>query len=228
MSNTWIILSSFCLLLSNFATQTITIRIPLAGDIDEVTFDPSRVSPEEVKRWIQFSPNVGSYNGFLIPENVELCDSSDPRYEGCGKTQKQVNFHNAQLNIDKIRERNDHLDPSYYPADLSTVVLYVKRIQMFGLWRDTQLLTFEKRGRLPILGSKFEGINPKLSCGTILTRIAKAETRQKRSQLARFDWSNCVWDAEKEQIGPFPKEAWQKFLANHGIREHYIQEAPSD
>ena len=115
MSNTWIILSSFCLLLSNFATQAITIRIPLAGDIDEVTFDPSRVSPEEVKRWIQILAECRLLQRLSDSQNVELCDSSDPRYEGCGKTQKQVNFHNAQLNIDKIRERTDHLDPSYYP-----------------------------------------------------------------------------------------------------------------
>lgn len=144
-----------------------TIRIPLAGDVDEVTFDSSQLSPTEVERWMQLSPNVGPYNGFLIPENVELCDASDPRYRGCGKEQEHLDFHNAQLNTDKIRMRIRDLDPAQYPPDLSKVVLYLRDVQYFGLWRNTQLVAFERHGDLSVLESHFDGINPRVSSNDV-------------------------------------------------------------
>lgn len=208
--------------------QETTIHIPLVMGVDEVTFDATRLSPAEVKHWMQLSPNVGQDNGYLTPENIELCDSNDPRYEGCGKEQEHVNFHNAQLNIDRIRKRIGNLDPNRYPPDMSSVVLYVRRIQSFGLWRDTQLLAFEKSGDLSVLESQFDGINPKVSCSKVLDRIRNAEGHAEASHLGRFDWFNCVWHAESKQIGEYPKSAWEKFLSAHGIREHYIEEKVED
>ncbi len=208
--------------------QAETIRIPARIGTDEVTFDPSRVSALDVRRWIQLSPIVGGDNGYLIPENIELCYSNDPRYEGCGKEQEGVNVHNAQLNIDKIQKRIRTLDTYHYPADLEKVVSYVRSIQSFGLWRNTQLIAFERRGDLSVLESPLGGINPKLSCGPVLDRIAKAKSHSEASHIARFDWSNCVTEAQREKIGEYPRDEWEKFLADHAIREHYIQEDITD
>lgn len=209
--------------------QETKIRIPLAGDIDEVTFDSAQVPPSEVKRWIRLSPNVGPYNNYLVPENIELCKSDDTRYEGCGKEQEGVNLHNAQLNLDTIRGRIRALDPDRYPADLKEVVVYVRRIQSFALWAETQKLAFVESGDVSILESTFTGgIDPKRSCGTVLDRITKAENQAERSKLARFDWFNCVLEVQKQRIGEYPQGAWEKFLADHGIREHFIQEEVND
>ena len=58
------------------------IRIPLAGDVAKVTFDSSKVSSDDVRRWMQLSPNVGNYNEYLIPENLDMCFADDARYQG--------------------------------------------------------------------------------------------------------------------------------------------------
>lgn len=209
--------------------QRTTIRIPHVMGTDEITFDPSRVSPAEVRRWLRLSPVLGPDNGYLSLESIEQCVAHDPRYQGCGKEQESVNLHNAQLNIEKIRQRIDELDdPAQYPVELSEVVSYIKRLQSFNLSRNTRLFEFEKGGDVFVLQSQFEGLDPKLSCGTVLDQIAHAKSHAEASQLARFDWANCVWFVEREKIGEYPKGAWEKFLSAYGIREHDVPEVVDD
>ncbi len=210
------------------SVQANTIRILARIGVDEVTFDPGRVSALEVRRWIQLSPIVGGDNGYLVPEVLEQCPLDDPRYVGCGKEQESVNFHNAQLNLDKIRQRIRDLDSDHYPADLKDVVLYIRRIQSFWLWRETQRLAFVKSADLAALESEFEEINPKLTCREVLDRIRNAKSPAETFQLVRVDWSNCMWHAEQRQVGEYPQSTWEKFLADHGIREHYIEEEVDD
>lgn len=206
--------------------QAETIRIPAKIGVDEVTFDPSRVSALEVTRWIQLSPNLDNF--YLFPEVLEQCFAGDPRYQGCRKEQEALNLHNAQLNLDRITRRIHDLDSNHYPADLSEVVAYVKRIQSFALWKETQRLAFVKSGDLSALRSEFEGLDARLSCGTVVDRIGNAGSRAEARKLARFDLANCLWKAEMRQLGEYPKQAWEKFLTNHGIREHYIEDEISD
>ena len=64
-------------------SQVTSIKIPLAGDVDKVTFDSSKVSPDDVRRSMQLSPNAGNYNEYLIPENLDMCFADGTRYQGC-------------------------------------------------------------------------------------------------------------------------------------------------
>lgn len=214
--------------LASSADPQWTIRIPCAGDIDEVTFDSSQLSPAEVERWMQLSPEVSRYNHYRFPEKFEQCPLDDPQYEGCGKEQVRVNLHNARLNLDKIQHRIRDLDPKRYPAELSEVVLYLRAIQSFSLQAETQRLAFATTGDASALESQFDDINPKLVCGTILERIRSAKREAEASALSWADWSNCVSNGEIKRIGEYPTEAWEKFLAAHGIREHFIEEEVVD
>jgi hypothetical protein len=208
--------------------QVTSIRIPLAGDVDKVTFDSSNVSPDDVNRWMQLSPNVGNYNEYLIPEILDMCFSDDPRYQGCvaGRAGEEdhVNVHNAQLNIDRIRRRISELEPSRYPAGLYEIVSYVRKIQLFGLWREEAKFTFIKAEDISALETPFEELDPKSICGLVLNSIRNAKNRSEASHLARFEWSNCVTDAEMKRVGPYPQKAWEDFLATNFIREHVIRE----
>jgi hypothetical protein len=225
---TSVILFMVCALVNNPKPQRTTIRMPCVSCIYEVTFDSSQLSPAEVKRWMQLSPEISPYNDYQLPERLESCFLDDPRYQGCGKEQVRVNFHNAQLNLAKIRHRIRDLNPKRYPADLSEVVLYLRAIQSFGLHAGTQRLAFARTGDVSALESEFDRINPKLVCGTVLERIRSATSEAETSSLSRRDWSNCVWSAEIKRIGDYPTKAWEKFLAAHGIREHYVEEFPAD
>jgi hypothetical protein len=149
--------------------QVTSITIPLAGDFDKVTFDASKVSPDDVNRWVQLSPNVGNYNRYLIPINLEMCFADDPRYQGCvaGRPGEEnyVNFHNAQLNIERLRRRVSELEPGQYPAGLFEIVSYVGKIQSFGLWREEAKFSFIKTEDTSDLETLFEGLDPNLSAG---------------------------------------------------------------
>jgi len=205
-----------------------TIRIPLAGDVDEVTFDAARVSPVEVQRWFKLSPNVGPYSHYLVPENIELCDIDDPRYQGCGREQAVINDHNARLNLAKIRQRIRDLKPDRYPPELAAVVEYLKQVQSFTLWEETRRLLFSKHFDVSVLTTKYKGVDPKVECGAVLQKIGEAPDRATESALAYRDWHYCMWKAEDKRIGPYPDHAWQSFLSAYGIREHLIRETVDD
>lgn len=208
--------------------RTTTIRIPHVFGTDVITFDPSRVSPAELRRWLRISPVLGTENNYVVPEDVNLCKSDDTRYEGCGKEQTTLNFHNAQLNIDAIRRRIHELeDPAQYPPDLSEVVSYLRHVQSFGLWSDTRLLEFAKTGRVSALESKFSGIDPRVICPGTLRDIAHTTDPAAAFQKAWHDWYNCLWSAELAKIGQYPQRAWERFLSAHGIAEHDVQ-GPAD
>ena len=209
-------------------SQVTSIRIPLAGDVAKVTFDSSKVSSDDVRRWMQLSPNVGNYNEYLIPENLDMCFADDARYQGCvaGRAGEEyhVNFHNAQLNIERIRSRISELEPSRYPAGLFEIVSYVRKIQSFGLWREEQKFSFLKTEDPSALETPFEELDPKSICGPVLNSVRNAKNRSEASHIARFEWSNCVTEAEMKRVGPYPQKAWQDFLASNFIQEYVIRE----
>ena len=209
-------------------SQVTSIRIPLAGDVAKVTFDSSKVSSDDVRRWMQLSPNVGNYNEYLIPENLDMCFADDARYQGCvaGRAGEEyhVNFHNAQLNIERIRRRISELEPSRYPAGLFEIVSYVRKIQSFGLWREEQKFSFLKTEDPSALETPFEELDPKSICGPVLNSVRNAKNRSEASHIARFEWSNCVTEAEMKRVGPYPQKAWQDFLASNFIQEYVIRE----
>jgi hypothetical protein len=216
------VLVAVCWLLNNAQAKVATIRIPLAFGNEDITFDSSLLSHDEVNRWIQLSPYVGIENNYLTPEIIDQVMGRLPREVGCGK-EGGVRPLNAQV-MDRIRQRIRDLDPEHYPADLSDVVLYARHLQSLGLWIDTQLLAFVKTCERAPLESEFEGIKPKLQCGAALDRIAKAKTGFEAYELARSHWASCTWQAGLKRLGQYPKSAWEHFLSAHGIREHFVPE----
>jgi hypothetical protein len=114
--------------------------------------------------------------------------------------------------------------PKRFPDDLSPVVLYLKQIQRFALWRDTQIVQFVETGNVAALESVFQTVDPKVSCKTALDQIRSANDKRRAWGLVSYDWGNCVWREERNRIGPYPQKAWESFISAHGIREHVFQE----
>ena len=208
--------------------HTATIRIRAGIGTVEVTFDQTRMSPLEVRRWFQLSPIVGADNHYLYPEEVDQCLTDDPQYEGCGKGKEVINLHNTRLNLDRIRKRIRGLDPKNYPKGLEEILSYVRAIQSFGLWVDTQLVTFNTTGDASVLRAQFRGVDPNVVCSAAVERVGRARSKTEAFHLARFEWRNCVWAEERKRIGEYPKAAWEEFLKNHGVEEHYVEEFPDD
>jgi hypothetical protein len=154
-----------------------------------------------------------------------LCKADDTRYRGCGTQTGYFSLHNAKLNLESIRQRIASLSQNDYPAELSPIVAYLKQIQQFALWRGNQELGYFQTGDLSALETQFDTINPKTSCAKELENIRGADKRT-GDRIVRFDWSNCLWKAEMDKIGPYPNEAWQTFLVAHAIKEKPIEESP--
>ncbi len=197
-------------------TQETTISVPLSSEqLDEVTFDASRVSGTDVSRWIQLSAE-GPFSQADI--GTRLCFSQPPSENA----RKQQEIRRAQARLSKFRSRISDLDQGHYPAGLKEVVSYLKRRQSFWLWLDRQELAFFETGDVTVLQSLFDQIDPKSSCGAALEAVHKAKDQNAAWRLVCFDWHNCVLKAGEERIGPYPKDAWRSFLTEHGIREHII------
>jgi hypothetical protein len=204
--------------------QETTLHFRADPTMIDVTFDRARVSPEDVKRWMKLSDFISSENGYQVPPSLGLCRRDDPRYVGCGAAQEFPDLHNAAVNLNEIRKNITDLDPNRFPADLSRVVLYLRQIQNFSLWANTQQLEFLEKRNVPALESAFQKIDPKKSCGTVLDQIRDTSDKLAAWTLAQHDWYNCVLREELDQIGPYPHKAWESFLSAHGIREHVSQE----
>jgi hypothetical protein len=128
----------FAVTISAMAQTNTTIQVPLkSGDfIAVVTFDESRHPAEDVKHWMELSPQ-GFYSEPQPPGY--LCEwegTSDfiPRY---------------RTSIDETTQLIKELDPSNYPRELSEVVTYLRRLQSFWLWKNEQELEFLSVGRHP-------------------------------------------------------------------------------
>ena len=196
------------------AAQEITISVPLSTEeVDEVTFNPTRVSAADVSRWIKLSEE-GPYDQADIGIGVFFAEPPS------GSTKKQKEIHDAQVKLNKLRKRISDLGEGHYPVELSEVVSYLRRVQSFWVWLDNQKLAFLETGDVSVLQSPFDQIDPKSSCGAVLERIRNAKDQKEAWHLACFDWHNCVLKAGEKQIGPYPENAWHSFLAAYGIREH--------
>jgi len=207
------------------AAQTTTIRIPSGGEVsdgdyDEVTFDPVRVSATELSQWMKLSPFAGAGDLYILPE-IDACNSEDPRYQRCGPEPGVLNVHNAQLNLAMLRERIHEFNTRRYPPEVAPVVAYVKKIQAFTLWENTQRLYFAEHFDASVLAAKYDGIDPQIDCGDVLKKIGTASDHVIASRLA-FAWRNCMWNANQKRIGAYPTRAWQAFLAAYGIRERFV------
>src|SRR5581483_11664634 len=112
------------------------------------------------------------------------------------------------LNLEKIRTVIANLDPNRFPPDLSPVVLYLRGLQEFALWKETQRLAFFQTGDVSQLESRFHEIDPKASCKTALDEIRRTNDKQQAQELAWHDWANCVVHEEYKKIGPYPQKAW--------------------
>jgi hypothetical protein len=203
-----------------------TITVPVVTGHDRITFNAARLSEKEVRRWIRLSPNISSSNSYLVPESLQLCVEKYPEYRECGTrdwTAKNFIF-NANVNLQKIRERVKELDEASYPRELRGVVSYLKTIQEDNLFFQSQLLKFVQEGRTENLATSFDSIDPGQQCSAEIVKIRTASGKDAAYRLASKEWWNCVNRALRAKIGKYPEADWKEFLHRYSIREEFIEE----
>lgn len=184
---------------TSLANKEVTLRIPLQpGEPEEiavVTFDPDRVSAEDVKKWM------------LLHENAHYHTPMFGYYPDC----KPSDIPKLEQDIKKTEQMLNDLDANNYPKEAADVVRYVKDLQSFWLWLAQQELAFLKSGKLP--PAEYNGID--LGACQVSTSTDGAHAC---SQIF-FRWHNCANDQMAKRLGSYPKEKWKAFLDAFGIQE---------
>jgi hypothetical protein len=203
-----------------------TITVPVLIGHDRITFNTGRMTEKEVRRWIRLSPNISNSNSYLVPESLQLCVERYPEYSECGTrdwTAKNFTF-NANVNLQKMRERIRELDAASYPRELRRVVSYLKTIQEDNLFFQSQLLKFVQDWRTENLATPFDGIDPGQQCSAEIVRIRTAPDKDAAYRLASKEWWNCVNHVLRAKVGNYPEADWSEFLHQYSIREELIDE----
>jgi len=186
---------------------TIRVKLP-AGAIAIVTFDPARFSKDELSRWMEFSEH-GRYS---LPLDLFPID--------CSPEKRKAEISAFQADIPKARQLIADLDPAAYPTKLSKVIVYLKRLQSFWLWRAEQELGYITNGEIP--GLEWQNIDAREKCAPTVEKLRSSTDIHAGCKIVFFDWHNCVNDAALHQLGPYPKEDWEAFLRAYGIQVQMI------
>jgi hypothetical protein len=181
------------------SSREVTLRIPLQPgpepeQIAVVTFDPDRVSAEELKRWMRLHET--SYYHTPVFGFYPECKPSDiPKLEGDVKKAEQI-----------VAE----LDPNRYPLNLTDVVRYLRDLQSTWLWLAQQQLAFLKSGKLP--QTEYNGVD--LAC-----QVPGSTDNKRLCDQIVFRWTTCANHEMQKRLGSYPKEKWKAFLDSLGIQE---------
>ena len=106
----------------------------------------------------------------------------------------------------------EKLDPQKFAPELSSVILYLNKLHSFWLWQAGQELAFLKSGRSP--DTEFSGVD--------FSHCQAHPETLPETQLCDqvfYSWHNCTNKSVREQLGEYPKQAWEAFLNAYGIRE---------
>ena len=185
------------MLAASATTQELTLRIPLQpGEPEEiavVTFDPNRVSADDLKKWMRLH-ETSYYHTPVIGY-----------YPDC----KPGDIAKLEANIKRTEQLVHELNPADYPEPLTGVVTYLRDLQSYWLWMARQELAFLKTGKLP--QTRYNGLD--FSACQIASDNAPACGRIFQ------DWHNCANNAMFKRIGDYPQEKWKAFLDRFGIQE---------
>ena len=184
------------LFLTSPANNEATLRVPLQPgpkpeEIAVLTYNPSRVSAEDVKKWM------------LLHESAYYHTPAFGSYPDC----KPEDVSKLEEDIQKTEQLVNDLDHNDYPKELADVVRYLKALQSFWLWMEQQELAYLKTGKLP--QAEYNGLNLK---------ACQAPSNKTCSEIFNR-WHNCANNELMKQIGSYPKEKWKAFLDSFGIQE---------
>jgi hypothetical protein len=242
------VISFLCL----FASTLTHSQSQLVIDTDEfhytAAFDPSQISERSLRELLVFSPyalddsiaqvdNQQIIVGFQetpeklekgpIAYSLENCIDSDPRYRPCGTRDILAPnfFVNAQVNVEKNEQVLAALNRLKVPMELSIVLQQFRDSMVFYSAVERLRLEYLQTGDLRILSRPVANLHPLEICHKEIGDLKQAATLQRRYELSKQGWHNCLNSEWMKVSPPYPREAWTSFLRAYGIVERYTPKA---
>ena len=88
-------------------------------------------------------------------------------------------------------------------------------------------LEFLRTGNLRVLSRQIGAIDPSTQCIEEIRELNVATTVDRRYELSRHAWHNCLNSAWQKIEPAYPQEAWRTLLRDYGIAEQFTSK-PSD
>ena len=199
---------SLSLIATSVGAQNVSL---VFGDSEEkytVTFDPLKISENEVRQIVPLSPYTEDEGGFtggievnkdgrdkvFIAPRLESCIDKDSRYRPCGTRDLHDPhyFDNAEINIQEAERQLALLDSVRYPKQLEPVVKHLRRSLSFSLWMEQSRLEYYKTWDTNVLKRGYGDFELAISCAEIFRRLESAASRDEKYSLVSFGWYNCV------------------------------------
>jgi hypothetical protein len=212
------------------AAETVTLTFRDAdGEVAyKLSFDPSRISEEEVKAVAFLDPRVSGEES--ISPNLERCHNPDPRYFCCGSGDLHYPhfFENALANLKIAANRLARLDSVSYPKELEPVVQHERKSLSFSRWLEQTRYDFYQTWDTEVLKRKYDGLDPSVHCASEIAEIERTGSNDERFKLAQNEWRSCVLSASFKLFGSYPgggypRDAWKRFLEAYGIKEELVE-----
>lgn len=188
------------------AQNRTTIQVPIDApqQVAIVTFDPAKASAPDVRHWMKLANNA--YYSRPVGEPAECTKSPD--------------LQKLERLVEDNRKLVDELGTPSYPPELSGIVLYLKHLQSFWLWRIQQELRFAQDGDTPEL--EWDNFDANDKCSATVEQLRDSRGTMKACRLVFFDWANCTNKVFLDQMGPYPMADWEAFLRAYDLRVRII------
>jgi hypothetical protein len=210
----------------------------------EATFDPGRISAARLHELLLFSPYEFGVYGWKIDElelstgsnetpgrleksafatPLELCINTDPRYRPCGRRDiSDPNFfENAEVNVGRNEQAVAALNRLNVPTELEGILQQFRDSLSFYSTIERTRLEYLRTGNLRVLSTQIGAIDPSTQCIEEIRELNVATTLNRRYELSRHAWHNCLNSAWQKIEPAYPQEAWRTFLRDYGIAEQF-------
>jgi hypothetical protein len=207
-------------------------------------FDPGRISKGHLQELLLLSPyefgdhgwkidhaevstawsqESGRVEKIAIPNQLELCIETDPRYRPCGKRDiSDPNFFaNAEINVSRNEQSLAALNRLVAPTELQNILQQFRDSLLFHSTIERRRLEYLRTGDLRLLSRPIGAFDPSAQCSKEIRELNVAATLPRRYELSRYAWQNCVNSVWQEASPAYRREAWSSFLRAYGITEQF-------
>ena len=170
-------------------------------------FDPGRISKGHLQELLLFSPykfgadgwkidhtevsiawsqEPGRLEKIAIPNQLELCIETDPRYRPCGKRDiSDPNFlANAEINVDRNEQSLAALNGLVVPMELQNILQQFRDSLSFHSTIERRRLEYLRTGDLRLLLMPIGAFDPSEQCSKEIRELNVAATLPRRYELS--------------------------------------------